>query len=196
MADPTNTPLYRFGAGQLWCIPNAGNLATNPTPGRLATLQEVSLEFGAEVKMLYGENNYPEVVAVGKRKISGKAKIGRWNTNTLQQVLFAGTLTAGSMEVVTVNEQATVPSTPFQIVVANHSTYIEDAGVHYPNGNPFTEIATPIALAQYSVTVATGTYTFFSGETGNIVQIDYLNTVTSGVTLEIDQEIMGWGPVA
>ena len=195
MSDPTNTPLYRFGAGQLWCVPNAGDLAANPTPQRLATLQEFSIEFAGDIKELFGENQFPEVVAVGKRKITGKMKIGRWNTSILNQVLFSGTLTTGSMEIVNVNEQATVPGTPYQITTTNHSTYLEDLGVHYPNGNPFQLVSALTGVQQYQVNTGTGIYTFDSAETGNVVQIDYLSSLTSGFTLEIDNQVMGYGPV-
>src|ERR1700688_1994011 len=95
MAPPTIAPQYRFGAGQFWCLPNAGDLVAHPTPIRLLTLQEVDVEFSAEMKELYGENQYPETVAIGKRKIAGKAKIVRWNTTALNQMMFSGMQSAG-----------------------------------------------------------------------------------------------------
>lgn len=195
MAAPTNTPLYRFGAGQLWCVPNAGNLATNPTPVRLATLQEFSIEFSGDIKELFGENQYPEVVAVGKRKITGKMKIGRWNTFALNELLFSGTMSTG-MELVNINEAATVPAmTPFTYTVTNHTTFVEDLGVHYPNGNPFQVVSALTAVQQYQVNASTGVYTFDSADASNTVQIDYLSTSTSGFTLEVDNTLMGYGPV-
>ncbi|MGH3429613.1 MAG: hypothetical protein ACRDQZ_18935 [Mycobacteriales bacterium] len=197
MSVPTSSPLYRFGAGQFWCVPNGGDEAVNPTPVRLATLQEVSMEFSADIKELYGENQYPEVVAVGKRKIAGKAKIGRWNTTSLNQMMFAGTQTAG-MDIVTVNEADTVPAmSTYTITVSGSANYVEDLGVTYPNGDPLTKEASALTAAgQYMVDEATGIYTFDSADAGNAVKISYTQAASSqGTTLEIDNQLMGYGPV-
>jgi len=196
MAPPTIAPQYRFGAGQFWCKPNAGDLVANPTPIRLATLQEVSMEFSAEMKELYGENQYPETVAIGKRKIQGKAKIGRWNTTALNQMMFSGTQSAG-MDIVNVNESSAIPGTPFHVIVANAAHFVEDLGVTYQNGTPFIRVASGPAVGQYSVDETTGTYTFAAADTLETVNISYLSVLNpaGGTTLEIDNQIMGYGPV-
>lgn len=195
MAAPTIAPQYRFGAGQFWCKPNAGDLVTNPTPLRLATLQEVNVEFSAEMKELYGENQYPETVAIGKRKIAGKAKIGRWNTTALNQMMFSGTQGAG-MDIVNVNEAVTIPATPFQVTVANAAHFVEDLGVTYINGTPLIRVASGPTVGQYSVVETTGVYTFAAADTLIPVLISYVSVVTAtGTTLEIDNQIMGYGPV-
>jgi hypothetical protein len=198
MTPPTIAPQYMFGAGQFWFVPNAGNLTTTPTPLRLATLQEVSLEFGAEMKELYGENQYPETVAIGKRKVSGKAKIGRWNTTAMNQLMFSGSQSVG-MDLVNVNESGTIPAmSTFTIQVTDHTTFVEDLGVTYANGTPFINIgsASLSAVGQYKVDASTGTYTFFSGDASAPVKITYTKASASvGTTLIIDNQIMGYGPV-
>jgi hypothetical protein len=195
MAPPTIAPQYRFGAGQFWCKPNAGDLVANPTPIRLATLQEVSMEFSAEMKELYGENQYPEVVAIGKRKIQGKAKVGRWNTTVLNQMMFSGTQSAG-MDVVSVNEIGLIPGTPFSVTVTNAATFIQDLGVTYQNSTPLIRVAAGPTVGQYSVVETTGVYTFAAADTTETVLINYTHAVAgNGTTLEIDNQIMGYGPV-
>jgi hypothetical protein len=165
---------------------------------RLATLQEVNMEFSAEMKELYGETQYPEVVAIGKRKVSGKFKIGRWNSTILNQVLFAGTQSVG-MDIVTVNEADTVPAmTTFTITVAGSAQFVEDLGVTYANGTPLLNVGAGslTAAGQYKVNPSTGVYTFDSADASAPVLISYTQTQTTpGTTIEIDNQLMGWGPV-
>jgi hypothetical protein len=81
--------MFSFGSGTLWGTPVAGNLPANPTPIKFGTLQSVDLDIGYEIKELYGMNNFPEAIARGKGKITGKAKFGRINSNLFNQLFFA-----------------------------------------------------------------------------------------------------------
>lgn len=195
---PTAPPLYRFGGGQLWFTANGGDLPSNPTPMRLATLQGVDLEFSADMKELYGEDQYPEVVAIGKRKVTGKAKIGRWNTTIMDQFMFSGTQTNGTMQVVEVREKFTVGATPYQYTTTGAAHFAEDLGVEYANQTPLQipSSGTLSAIGQYLVNTGTGVYTFDAADTGNAMMVSYtMVNATAGVTLEIDNQIMGYGPV-
>ena len=49
-----------FGAGNLWGIPQGAN----PTPVRFATIQDVTVDFSFDFKMLYGGDvisNYNQI---------------------------------------------------------------------------------------------------------------------------------------
>ncbi len=100
---------YQFGAGNLWGIPVSGNLPTNPTPQRFGTFQEVSVEIASDVKELYGQNTFPEVIARGKTKITCKAKVGRFSSVLLDQLFYAEGTSSG-MEAVQVDEAHVVPA--------------------------------------------------------------------------------------
>lgn len=93
--------MFEFGSGTVWFTPISGNEAANPTPIQVGTLQDVSLDIQFDLKMLYGHNQFPESVARGKGKITGKAKFGRFNSDMISQVLFGGGATriAGSRAV-------------------------------------------------------------------------------------------------
>lgn len=93
--------MFEFGSGTIWFTPISGNEAANPTPIQVGTLQDVSLDIQFDLKMLYGMNQFPESVARGKGKISGKAKFGRFNSDLISQMLFgaSGTRIAGSRAV-------------------------------------------------------------------------------------------------
>lgn len=99
--------MFSFGSGTLWGTPVAGNLPTNPTPIKFGTLQSVDLDISYEIKELYGQRNFPEAIARGKGKITGKAKFGRINTNLFNQLFFAQNATQ-PMESASVDETQTV----------------------------------------------------------------------------------------
>ena len=99
--------MFSFGSGTLWGTPVAGNLPTNPTPIQFGTLQGCDLDISYEIKELYGKKNFPEAIARGKGKITGKAKFGRINSNLFNQLFFAQNATQ-PMEAGSVDEVGTV----------------------------------------------------------------------------------------
>ena len=77
--------MFEFGAGTLWGFPVGGNTAANPTPMKFGTLQDVSLDISGDVKQLYGQKQFPEAVARGKCKITGKSKFAAINGKMLNE---------------------------------------------------------------------------------------------------------------
>lgn len=88
--------MFEFGSGTVWLTPVGGNLPADPTPIQIGTLQDVSLDISFDLKMLYGMNQFPEAIARGKGKITGKAKFGRFNSDLINQMMFAQTRTVGT----------------------------------------------------------------------------------------------------
>jgi hypothetical protein len=88
--------MFEFGSGTVWVTPVGGNLPANPTPIEIGTLQDVSIDISFDLKMLYGMNQFPEAIARGKGKITGKAKFGRFNSDLINQMMFAQTRTIGT----------------------------------------------------------------------------------------------------
>lgn len=88
--------MFEFGSGTVWITPVGGNLPTDPTPIEIGTLQDISIDISFDLKMLYGQNQFPEAIARGKGKVSGKAKFGRFNSDLINQMMFAGTRTIGT----------------------------------------------------------------------------------------------------
>lgn len=103
--------MFEFGSGTVWMTPVGGNLPVNPTPIKVGTLQDISLDISFDLKMLYGQNQFPEAVARGKGKITGKAKFGRFNSDLINQMMFGQTRTVGS-EAASLDEAATLTGTP------------------------------------------------------------------------------------
>ncbi len=168
--------MFEFGAGTLWGFPVSGNTAANPTPMKFGTLQDVSLDISGDVKQLYGQKQFPEAVARGKCKITGKSKFASINGKMLNDMFFGQTLPAGMIKT-SLDEAATVPATPFTITVANAAQFKQDWGVRYTvTGIPLTRVASGPVQGQYSVNTSTGVYTFAAADTAAQVQISYTFT--------------------
>lgn len=182
--------MFEFGAGTLWGYPVGGNTAANPTPIKFATLQDVSLDISGDLKELYGQKQFPEAVARGKMKVTGKAKYAWLNGKQMNDLFFGQTLGTGTKSVA-LDEQGTI--TAGSITVVNSAQFVQDWGVRYKNtGLPLTFKTTP-AIGQYSQ--AAGVYTFNVGENATIVLISYTFTVAgSGTQLNIANQLMGFAP--
>ena len=190
--------MFQFGSGTLWGYPVGGNLAANPTPMKFGTLQDVSLDISGDVKQLYGQKQFPEAVARGKCKITGKSKFAAINGKMLNDLFFGQTMPAG-MKQVSLDESHAIPATPFQVTIAppNSGVFVQDWGVRYAStGLPFTRVASAPVLGQYSVT-AGGVYTFASADNvaGAVALISYTYSLAAvGSQLNITNQLMGFAP--
>lgn len=180
----------------VWATPVGGNRPTNYTPSLLMGLQEVSFNRTAKMVPLKGSNQYPDAVAVADKEIKGKAKVGRVDGDLWNNILF-GENSATNAPIDVPQEPYTIPASPgpYTVVVAGHSTFSQDLGVRYFNGQPFTNMqgASITAVGQYNVTA--GTYTFFSGDAGQKVNISYETTSTMGTLFTEHNQQMGWSPI-
>ncbi len=183
--------MFEFGAGTLWGFPVSGNTAANPTPMKFGTLQDVSLDISADVKQLYGQKQFPEAVARGKCKITGKSKFAAINGKMFNDLFFGQTMQAG-MKKVALDESGTIAAGA--VTVANSAQFVQDWRVRYnATGLPLTKVASAPTVGQYSV--AAGVYTFNATENGTIVQISYTFTAAAaGTQLNITNQLMGFAP--
>jgi hypothetical protein len=187
--------MFEFGSGTLWGFPVSGNVATNPTPMKFGTLQDVSLDISGDVKQLYGQKQFPEAVARGKCKITGKSKFAAINGKMFNDLFFGQPLGTGMIKT-SLDEAGTVPAvTPFNVTVVNAANFKQDWGVRYTaTGVPLTRVASAPVQGQYSVT-AGGVYTFASADQNAQVLISYTFTAsTTGTQLNITNQLMGFAP--
>lgn len=188
-----------FGAGILWGTPLTdanGAAVANPTPVPFGALQDVSIDFQADIKTLFGSNAYPLIAARGKSKISGKAKAAQINGALLNGIYFGYVTTAGIVGDVADTTGATIPTTPFQITPTPPSsgTWSVDLGVKNANAVPMKRVASAPATGQYSV--AAGVYTFAAADAGLVVYVSYQYTAasTSAQKIAISNVVMGAAP--
>lgn len=188
-----------FGSGILWGTPLTdanGAAVANPTPVPFGALQDVSVDFQADIKTLFGSNAYPLLAARGKSKITGKAKAAQVNGALLNSVYFGYASTAGIVGDNYDVTGATIPTTPFQITPTPPSsgTWSVDLGVRNASAVPMTRVASAPTTGQYSV--AAGVYTFAAADAGLTVYISYQYTASSTTAKKISltNVVMGAAP--
>lgn len=181
-----------FGVGFMAAIPTGAN----PTPAVFGALQDVSVEFSGDLKRLHGNFKYALEQGMGKSTIDIKAAVGRIDPVFFNQTFFGMTVTTGEKRNV-VNEPGTIPTTPFQITVANGATFAVDLGVYdRTTGKWMTRGATATATGIYAVNTATGVYTFNTADSGHNVLITYTYTASAtGGTITGTNPLMGTQPV-
>ncbi len=149
--------IYTFGSGTLWGVRTD---IANATPVRFGALQEVSLEFSATNKTLYGQYQFPLAVARGTGKITGKAKFGQIS-GSLYAGLFFGITPATGQSTTSNNEAATVPSQASLTTSATTSagsavlTFTSTTGVSVGQTVSGTNIPTGASVLSFTSTTVT-----------------------------------------
>jgi hypothetical protein len=167
---------------------------TPSTPVNVGYANSLSLSFKGTTKELYGQNQFPLVVARGTVKATGKLVAAEDTGIALNSMFIGQTFSTGGI-IWNINEAHTIPGTPFQVTVTNSATFDVDLGVYYATTLlPFQKVATPSAVGQYSVSA--GVYTFYSSDTGAAVLITYSSTtaVTTVQNLPIANQLIGTAP--
>jgi len=175
-----------FGAGRFFGI---NNIAT-PTPARFVLPQDMSVTFKRGVKSLFGENQLAADLSGGEMEVSGKVSYGTSNARVLADLLFGvGSTTGQTLE--SDNELGTISTHSIQ--VANHTTWTVDLGVvNTATGVRYQRVASGSETAGVSYSVASGTYTFASGETGTTFKISYLYAnASAGETVSLTNQPQG-----
>jgi hypothetical protein len=174
-----------YGLGRLWGIP-AG---TNPTPVNFAVIKDVSLDIGGELDVLRGEKMYGIDAAKKGGKAGGKIGVAQLDPKALSLILTGVTRTSGTQKTI-LEESGTIPTTPFQITVAQSATWVADLGVlDTVTGLYMTRGATATGTGVYAV--AAGVYTFNTADNGHAVKISYRYSVAgSGATYTVDNSLM------
>ncbi len=187
----------QFGTGVLFGVPNAGNLATDPTPQKFGLLQDCQVTFKGDLKKLYGQSQFAAASARGKIDVAVKGKIATLDPNQMNQLYFGQTAAPGQVRIA-LDEAASVPAaTPFTVTVLNATKFKGDYGVEYAaTGQRLTLVTGTPTTGEYSVDVATGVYTFAATDTGLGVLISYAWTdTTTGTTLTLTNQLQGYAPI-
>jgi hypothetical protein len=168
---------YGFGTGTLFGTATQdaqGNTIAQPTPIKLGELQDMSLDFQRDLKVLYGQNAMPVAVAGGKQKYDFKAKFARMSARVFNDLYFGQALQTGTLQAVQNDlTGSAIPAAPYQLIAAPPSsgTWKRNLGVVDANGLPMQRVAAAPATGEY--TVSNGTYTFAAADTGKVVFINY-----------------------
>lgn len=185
----------QFGTGVLYGNPVLGNLPVNPTPFKFGVIQEVTIDFKADLKKLYGQFQFPVATARGKINVDIKGKLAVFDPNMLNQLYWAQTSATGYFLIVD-NEPHTLTGPGTNIVVSNTFPVVEDWGVQYQKtGQQLIAVNTAPGVAQYQVNVSNpAQYIFNVGDNTNVMLISYTQNSNVGITITIANQLMGYAP--
>ena len=174
-----------FGTGQVVLIP-AG---ANATPIQVGIVQDVSYDQKVTMKKLYGSQRVAIDAGAGEESHSGKIKAMILNGPLIAALVTGSTITSGSTIGVQ-NENATIPTSPFQITASKSATWVSDLGVwDITSAKYLTRVAAGPTTGQYMV--AAGVYTFALADVGHQVSLFYDATTTAGNTIKLINQQMG-----
>jgi hypothetical protein len=184
---------YVFGSGDIFLIPFGSAIGPNPTPMKVGTLQDVSIDISATNKELYGKNTFPVAVRRGKSKIECKAKFANITAKLLNDAMYGQAITL--TQIVPVIDELDTPTTHV-VTVAGSATFLTDLGViDTVTGQSLIlmpligSVALPTQYFQ-----AAGVYTFNTGYT-NPVKISYEKSSTAGQAFTVPNLPMGATPL-
>lgn len=183
MGNTNTVPQALFGPGVAVLTRNDGGSGADPTPFNVGYVNELSIDISFETKDLYGQNQFPLVVARGTAKTTGKMKAATLSGRALNTVLYGGTWTTGTQYFMGANPATAIPATPFTITptVPNSGTFDADLGVtNASTGEPLTLVTGTPTAGEYSQSA--GVYTFSSADnvSGVSVIINFAYKVSSG----------------
>jgi len=183
--------VFQFGPGSLWGI----STVAGSTPREFAKLQDVAVDFSFTAKELHGQMQYPLAIARGTGKCTCKAKLAVISANVFNDIFFGQTV-AKTDTVRTANrELASIPpaSGPYTVAAVNLATWTTDLGVtNALTGQAMTLVGALTAVGQYMVTA--GVYTFYSGDAGVPVRLNYLYTDATQFQIAIANQLLGQTP--
>lgn len=181
-----------FGLGQVALIPPGAN----PTPVPVALLTDVKMDADYKEVAFRGNQQWPIEIAFGEGDLKITAKNANVNGATLTSLLAGSTSATGAVLGV-LAELGTIPTTPFQITVANGATYADDLGVLDLTANKWlTRVASAPATGQYALNSATGLYTFAAADVGHNVSFNYAYTNAAvGKTVTLNNQLQGTTPL-
>jgi hypothetical protein len=183
--------MFAFGSGVLMGLRTD---IANATPVNFGLIQEVQLDLQFTAKELYGQYQFPVAIARGQGKATGKAKMAQVSGLAFNNLFFGASVASGQLAT-SYGEAQTVPSSSaYTVSVANAATWADDYGVVYAaTGLPLAKVASAPAAGQYSV--ASGVYTFNSGDAGKSVLVSYTYTVSgAGQQFTLANPLMGTTP--
>ena len=161
-----------FGFGFL-AIPSTG---TTNTATPFGLVKDVSIDASWNLVKERGQYQMPIAIGRGAGEVTGK--IGSVSLFSSQIGALMGVTPTNASVLGVPGEIGTIPTTPFQITVANSATWVADCGVYnFTAGKWMTRAATATGTGVFAA--ASGVYTFNTADTGNKVAISYTYTAAA-----------------
>lgn len=179
--------MRQFSQGMVYAVPQGAN----PTPIPFGLLGGSDVEINQDKVALRGQYKAPVDFGDGNLDVKLKTDFMDIRASTLAAVI-SGTSTATGSKILSPGESFTIPTTPFQVTVAQGATFSENAGVWDVTAQKWLDVvASAPATGQYSFSGA-GVYTFAAADVAHVVVIYYVFTSASiGKTVTVPNIIMG-----
>jgi len=201
-----------FGAGVLFATPlfdASGTAIAIPSPIEFGIVQDITIDDSAEIKELFGQNQYAVDIGRGKAKLMIKCKQAEINAPLFNSLYYGQGLSRGYHAIVADTAGHVIPTgvgaTAVDVVVPNPASgiYVSDQGVQDGNGQPYTRVASSPTSGQYALVTGVGssgaTYQFSDLDVGKTVFIsyEYSNAAlpATGQIMTINNIPMGQVPV-
>jgi hypothetical protein len=173
--------------GRIYLVPSG----TNPDKVQLAVVKSWNFDLTQEEIELRGSGLDSLENLPVKRSVKGKLSLSDFSTALVAAVTSGTAITAGS--VVGLVESFTIPTTPFQVTVAQTATFLQDLGViDLTAGKEMVEGATATGTGVYAVS-ASGVYTFNTADAGHIRPVRLRRGTSSTCTALRAARAMGSG---
>jgi hypothetical protein len=185
---------FGFGSGLLTAVRND---IPNQTPTRFGAMQDVSVEFDGDIKMLWALNQFPIDSARGKVKIVGKSKVAQISAEMYNSIFFGQTVAYTASQNFAYNESSTLGTGAASYTVVNSAdTPLQDMGVFYAaTGGQLALVTTAPGSGQYSFVATTGVYTFSTFDASKGMLFNYTYTQTGNLAnIAIGNPFMGTTP--
>lgn len=197
-----SVPLAVFGPGIL--IVQRTDIAI-PAPVNIGFAQEFSIEAAGTVKELFGQFQWPLVVARGTIKGTCKIKAATISGLAAAAVFYGGSGASTSNQIAwNVGSTFTLSTASTAAVqVGSSLTFDADLGITYAgSGLPLQRVSTGSeVVGKYSVTTGSpGLYNFSAADTtggaagGTPIKVTYTNTTSVGQSLLVTNQLIGSTP--
>lgn len=186
---------YAFGAGY---IIGKRTDVTGTQVAFFGVTQEWSLDIDQKLVPLMGQYKDPVDIAPGERATTGKVKFARISASTFGNLLFGINPTSGAGFTITGPENhSNLIATTF--AVTGGAAFTEDLGLYYhATGVALVPVTAAPTAGQYIPGVSgTGSYTIAAGDESVSGGLDvfYQATTTTQFEIDVNQQLMGTGPV-
>ena len=191
-----SSPIAIFGPGIL--IGTRTDLTPTGPAINVGFVNEFNIDFAGTAKQLYGQYQFPLVVARGTIKATGKFKNAVLSGIAMNALFYGETLsTTSGLLAWNIDSTYTVPASTVAVQVGSSLTFDADLGVKYSTtGLPLQRVSTGLeALGKYSVTASSpGLYNFITADENANLKITYTSSTGTGQSLVYQNQLIGYTP--
>lgn len=167
------------GGGGSYTVNNHALFKVDMGVGVTTAYSQSVNDFGSSGSVtLSGTYQVPMTVGAGVGQYTVNALTGQYTLHAADAGKNVQITYSYNLLTILNTENASVPGTPFQILVQDSADFLQDLGVtYYPSGTALVKVGSSPTVGQY--TVSAGLYTFAAADSGQGVQIQYATNTSN-----------------